>query len=176
MKNYLKNENIFQIAAIRYQRQLWLCILFGSNQTILYIFLKFKKWRRDEGRQTKSEIVMHKILIILSAGTKLSVVLLNVTPLFFSLEYYPIQLVFCISECNGMVIISKVKSTHNGLSWGWWLVFSITPRGNVISTSKQIHDICMLFSRKMTILNHTYIYICTHSPNARFIYQIRKSS
>lgn len=84
MKNYLKNENIFQIAAIRYQRQLWLCILFGSNQTILYIFLKFKKWRRDEGRQTKSEIVMHKILIILSAGTKLSVVLLNVTTLFFT--------------------------------------------------------------------------------------------
>lgn len=87
MKNYHQNENISQTAAIRYQRQLRLCILLVAIDTILQLILslKYKKRRRDgEGREMNPpDIVMYKTFIILSAGAKLSVMLFNVTTLFF---------------------------------------------------------------------------------------------
>lgn len=131
MKNYHQNENISQTAAIRYQRQLRLCILLVAIDTILQLILsfKYKKWSRDgKGREMNPpDIVMYKTFIILSAGAKLSVMLFNVTTLFFHYNITQLKLVFCISEWNGVLIISEVRSTYNGLSWGWWLVFSIAP-------------------------------------------------
>jgi len=70
-----------------------------------------------------SDIATYKTLIIHLARAKLSV-MLNVIILFTKILQS--QSAFYLPEWNGMLIISKVKSTHNGLSWCWWLVFSIT--------------------------------------------------